>query len=90
MDFFDVDFLEWYNVKVTGTIISEKGAPHVTDLEATVATVYPKDHPEYDYFKVWPKDDDDPKLPKNHDGKLWFRRSEAKVVVVFEDGSFVP
>lgn len=74
-------FAEWDDVLVTGTILSEKGRHSVVDLEAVVSTVYDESHPDYDYFKVWPKNDDDPQLPQGHNGKLWFSRSEAKVVV---------
>lgn len=77
MDNFEV----WQEVWVTGIIISEKYQPHVINLEAVVATVYPEDHPDHDYFKVWPKHDTDPQLPENHDGKLWFQRSQTKVVI---------
>lgn len=81
------DFEDWWEVKVTGTIISEKGNPYVVDLEAIVANANVRSTPDCDYFKVWPKDSNDPQLPKNHDDKLWFRRSEAKVEVVSEDGA---
>lgn len=81
-------FDEWYDVLVTGTIVSETPNVHVTKLAAVVATVYDETHPDYDYFKVWPKDSNDPQLPKDHDGKLWFQRSEAAIQVVSnQDGN---
>jgi len=81
-------FYEFYNVRVSGTIISESPPVHVRALDAVVATIYPRDHQDYDYFKVWPENDKDPQLPSNHDGKLWFKRSEAVVDVISdEDGN---
>lgn len=74
-------FSEFDTVRVTGKVVSESGHP-VENLLGEVATVYEKDHRDYDYFKIWPANDADPQLPKGHDGKLWFKRSESKVEVV--------
>lgn len=80
-----MDFQEFYSVRVTGKIVSEEGQPRVEQLEAVVATVYKKDHPDYDMFKVWPVDHKDPQLPKDHDSKLWFDRNEAEVEVISDE-----
>lgn len=76
---------EGYTVKVTGKIIGED--IEVTDLLAEVATVYDEDHPDYDYFKVWPLNDDEPQLTQElrDYGKLWFLRSESTVVAVDDE-----
>lgn len=78
-------FYEFYDVRVTGTIISESPPVKVVGLEAVVATIYNLDHGDYDFFKVWPKNSDDPQLPVNHNGKLWFQRSEAQVEVISDE-----
>ncbi len=69
---------EWDIVRVTGNIVSEEGEPFVKDLIGTVAT----NNPYEDYFKLWPHIDDDPQLPKDHDGKLWFQRSKTEVKII--------
>ena len=81
-------FQEFDDVRVTGTIISETPPIKVEGLEAVVATVYSTDHRDYNYFKVWPKDSNDPQIGRDgidHDGKLWFERDEATVEVKNDD-----
>lgn len=68
-------------VSVTGWVISEKTPTYVTNLRGVVATV------QSDQFKVWPENSDDPQLPKDCDGKLWFDRTKATCEVLErEDG----
>jgi hypothetical protein len=74
------DFEEYDDVLVTEQIISESGKPHVKNLKAQIATTYPKESDDYNYFKVWPRDDNDPQLPEGHDGKLWFHRETSSVI----------
>ena len=54
----------------------------VERLRGVVATVYPPSHEDHDYVKVWPLDPTDPQLPSDHDGNLWFKRSESTIVGV--------
>lgn len=75
-------FSEGFNVLVSGHIISEDGRPFVRNLYAQVATVYDRSHEDYQYFKVWPLEDDDPQLPQGHNGKLWFERSDDDLEVL--------
>lgn len=66
-------YKEFDRVKITGRIASEPGAPMVTALRCTIATI------QDDQIKVWPMDSDDPQLPATHDGKLWFVITETQI-----------
>lgn len=88
MDSETEDFEEHDDVLVTGQIVSEPGKPYVYKLKAQIATTHTKDSEDYDYFKVWPHDENDPQLPKYHDGKLWFRRSTSFVHVTIKEPDF--
>lgn len=83
-------FCEWDTIQVSGRVSSAAGEVYVKNLEAVVATVYPETHPDFDFFKVWPSNCNDPQLPPSRDGKLWFRRSETSVKVISDaDGNSV-
>lgn len=66
-------YKEFDRVKITGRIVSEPGAPMVTELRCTIATI------QDDQIKAWPIDSGDPQLPETHDGKLWFVVAETKI-----------
>jgi len=85
-------FGEGFNVLVSGHISNEEGRPLVRNLYAQVATVYDRSHEDYQYFKVWPLEDD-PQLPEGHNGKLWFHRDDdtTEVIVISDsEGALLP
>jgi hypothetical protein len=70
---------EWDVVLVTGPISSE-GNTRVEKLHGTVATASADGA-----VKIWPTDPNDPQLPKNNDGKLWFMPGTFTLELVEQD-----
>lgn len=58
------------DVVVTGKITSSDLA-FVKDVRGVVATVS-----DDGFVKIWPADENDPKLPAGHNGKLWFNTKD--------------
>lgn len=72
---------EFDTIEITGRIVSESGKPRVEKLRGVVGTISPAGE-EPAAIKVWPVDDNDPQLPKEHNGKLWFWIEEAEIVLI--------
>lgn len=70
----DLEMFE--RVAVTGQVLSEDGL-RVENLQATVGTLDSDGR-----IKFWPVDSDDPQLPPDCNGKLWFDRETVEVVRV--------
>jgi hypothetical protein len=60
---------EWDEILISGECTSENGHPFLMNILGVVGTVSLN---EPAALKVWPRFDDDPQLPLNTDGKLWF------------------
>jgi hypothetical protein len=67
------DLDEFDYVRVTGTVLSEADC-HVVKLHGTVATLSMDGK-----IKIWPVNPDDPQLPPDCNGKLWFDRATVQI-----------
>ena len=70
--------LEFDEIEISGRILSENGQPVVCRLHGVIGTISTKEGT----IKVWPLADDDPQLPNDHNGKLWFKLNECEVRLI--------
>jgi hypothetical protein len=66
-------------ILITGTITSETPNVRVRRLPAMISTI------SRGWIKVWPLDSNDPQLPADHNGKLWFCTYKSTIIVTERD-----